>query len=133
VGFREQVLPLLASRCLSCHESGEGLELGSLTGPAGARQAYSALLAGGESQDRSGGRLVEPGTARRSPLVWRLLGRDTSRDWDRGERPAQEVPQDHVDLLSPDELRTLIEWIDLGAQWDPTVDSPPEATEGASP
>jgi len=122
VGFRDQVLPVLASRCLSCHESGSGLVLGSLTGPDDARQAYSALLAG-----------VEPGAARRSPLVWRLLGRDASRAWDRGGRPVQEVPQDHVDLLNHDELRTLIEWIDLGAQWDPEEGPPSAPAEGASP
>ena len=132
VGFKKQVLPVLSSRCLSCHESGPGLVLGSLTGSDGAREAYSALLEGDGSEDRQGGHYIEPGAARRSPLVWRLLGRDTSRAWDRGQRSAQEVPQDHLDLLSRDELRTLIEWVDLGAQWNPMEGSPPAAAEGAS-
>lgn len=133
VGFRDQALPLLASRCSSCHQSGSEFVLGSLDTPEGAREAYSALLTAADSPARAGGRYVEPGAARRSPLIWRLLGRDASRAWDRDGRPTQEVPQDHVDLLTREEMRTLIEWIDLGAQWDPPGSSRPETTEGASP
>lgn len=132
VGFKDQVLPVLAARCLSCHESGPGLALGSLDVPEGAREAYSALLMGEGSEARSGGHYIEPGAARNSPIIWRLLGRDTSRAWDRSERSVRDVPQDHLDFLSGDELRTLIEWIDLGAQWNPMEGSPAAAAEGAS-
>jgi hypothetical protein len=133
VSFRQQVLPVLGSRCQSCHESdGSGLALGSLEGGDGARAAYSALLASDGPPSERRGRYVVPGAARNSPLIWRFLGRDTSRSWDRGTEPEQDVPQDHVDVLSPEERRIFIEWIDLGAQWDPLDGDSPEAPRGGS-
>lgn len=133
VTFRDEVLPLLGSRCQRCHQDGEsGLALGSLAGSDGARAAYRALLGGPGPSGDPRERYVEPGAARNSPLVWRLLGRDTSRSWDRDTRPLQEVPRDHVDLLSPEERQVFIEWIDLGAPWDFPRDSAPGSVEGAS-
>ena len=133
VTFRHQIAPLLGSHCQRCHQEGEsGLVLGTLEGDEGARAVYLALLAGdGPPEDRRG-HYVDPGAARNSPLIWRLLGRDTSRSWDRGTRPEQQVPQDHVDLLSPGERRIFIEWIDLGARWDTPDGSPSETSPGAN-
>ena len=63
------------------------------------------------------GRFITAGTARTSPLIWRLLGRDTSRPWDEEASPQRSVPTDHVDRLDAEARTLLIEWIDLGAQW----------------
>ncbi|MBN2129451.1 MAG: hypothetical protein JW741_08135, partial [Sedimentisphaerales bacterium] len=59
------------------------------------------------------------GPARTSPLVWSLYGRGTSYPWDapaaNGER-IQRMPPDGAAPLSDEDRRTLIEWIDMGAQ-----------------
>lgn len=112
VDFRHDVAPLVASRCLACH--GEGGASPRLYGaPEGASAAapsrdYESLLAAA----------VVPGEARRSPLVWHLLGRNTSRPWDGDEarKPFRAVPGGEA--LPAGEKRTFIEWIDLGALWD---------------
>jgi hypothetical protein len=55
--------------------------------------------------------------ARTSPLVWQLLGRNTSRPWDEetADSPSRVIPAECSVSLSEEEKRTLIEWIDLGA------------------
>jgi hypothetical protein len=91
------VAPIVEARCLSCHRSG-----GSgprLEGGAAALAPY-----------------VRAGEARRSRLVWHLVGKDTSRPWDAeaGARPPEPVPASAG--LSTDEIRAFVEWIDLGGQ-----------------
>jgi len=57
-------------------------------------------------------------TARTSPLVWHLLGRSTSRPWD-GAAPnhsSRSIPLECSASVAEPDKRTLIEWIDLGAQ-----------------
>ena len=49
-----------------------------------------------------------PGSARESPLIRLLLGK---------ERDAQESGMPH-DRLGRRELILFIEWVDLGAEWD---------------
>ncbi len=58
---------------------------------------------------------LSAGEARRSRLVWHLLGRNVARPWDpeAGAPAAKPVPPDAV---TPDEVRAFIEWIDLGGQ-----------------
>jgi hypothetical protein len=123
VGFREHVLPILATRCAlsDCHAGSQTpLELNNpAEGTGSEATVYARLLARNQSGDP---RYVDPGQARTSPLVWRILGRDASRPWD-AQPPS--APDQAVDIMPPVdappltglERRALIEWIDLGAQW----------------
>jgi len=63
-------------------------------------------------------KLVTPGAARTSPLVWRIFGRNTSRLWDGVPDPGaiRPMPPPGSPQLTPEERRTIIEWIDLGGQ-----------------
>ena len=92
VGFAQDVKPILESKCLTCH------------GPGGK----------GPRLDAEG--IVTPGAARRSRLMWHVLGRNTARPWD----PEASLPGPKTattpGTLSPDEVRALVEWIDLGGQ-----------------
>ncbi len=105
VDFRQDVWPVVERRCQSCH------------GPEGATprldgepaRVYRTLLDGA----------VRPGTARTSPLVWHLLGRNTSRPWDHAGEGAVAGPVPAVsEGLTADERLTIIQWIDFGALWD---------------
>jgi hypothetical protein len=58
-------------------------------------------------------------SARTSPLAWRLFGRNLSRPWDHlmVTSPTMEsMPPAGAQPLSDDERRTILEWIDLGAE-----------------
>jgi Tol biopolymer transport system component len=101
VTYGGDVAPIVEARCRSCHRSGSPAAFGGappLVGSAAGLAPY-----------------VVPGDARRSRLVWHLLGRNLARPWDAeaGAAPAKPVPPG---TLSPDELRAFIEWIDLGGQ-----------------
>jgi hypothetical protein len=69
------------------------------------------------------GKYVQPGSARRSPLVWHLLGRNTSRPWDgaAATRPVKPMPREKSPPLSEQDIRMFVEWIDLGAAWEAQV------------
>lgn len=58
------------------------------------------------------------GEARTSPLIWRLYGRKTNRPWDPAAANGAAVPMPPPGStpLTEDERRTIVEWIDLGAQ-----------------
>jgi Tol biopolymer transport system component len=128
VDFRRDVVPILDNRCstAACHGSGGSPPL--LTGRTAAgdgryTHSYVSLLAGFrlESAERSpAGLYIDPGRARTSPLIWRLLGRNTSRPWDAtfDGTASRGLPHPDAAPLSADELQTMIEWIDLGALWD---------------
>jgi hypothetical protein len=110
VTFRSHVQPILQARCSACHnEVGSELPFGSLDSEETGWGAYQALLADTDAEDSVQHRLVVPGQARASRLIWVLSGRDTS---------------DHPDRLSDEERKVFVEWIDLGAQWD----LPPESS-----
>jgi len=57
-------------------------------------------------------------TARTSPLVWHIFGRNTSRPWDRAAASSaiEQMPPGGSSPLSEDERRAIVEWIDLGAE-----------------
>jgi Tol biopolymer transport system component len=114
VDFRRDVMPILEARCATSGCHGGGRREPDLSD---ARSAYDALLKGKPGPH---GRYIDPGRARTSPLLWRLLGRNTSRPWDRtwDQTPETAEPHGGRDLLSAEERRTLVEWIDLGALWD---------------
>ncbi|MEW6073726.1 MAG: hypothetical protein AB1726_14170 [Planctomycetota bacterium] len=128
LSFVRDVAPLLAARCATCHDGEARLDL--TPGPDGREERiYDALLA-----PREGGSYVRPGRARTSPLVWRLFGRNTARPGDAEHRPGgqhvEHMPLGREDL-SPDELRILVEWVDLGAPWDAPGGSAAPGTSGS--
>ena len=103
--FEAQVAPLLASRCLDCHDSAvrqAGLDLSS-------RQS---ALAGGDH-----GNAIVPGAANKS-LVWLMAD-------------SEAMPQNRLPLSSA-EKEVLRDWIDGGAAWsydtiDPALHSHAES------
>ena len=132
VDFRRHVMPIIRRKCVVCHGADDapprldgGREaVDRAAGEAYFRQAYETLLA---SDDLSGdigfsGKYVHPGRARTSPLVWHVFGRNTSRPWDGDtkKRPIKKIPAGNAEPLTDDERRTLVEWIDMGANWDAT-------------
>jgi hypothetical protein len=94
--FDRDVAPILSARCADggCHAD-RGIR--DVT-----RQALAPYLAR---------------TARTSPLVWHLIGRDTSRPWDEaGSGDARRpIPPECSASIAEEEKRILVEWIDLGA------------------
>jgi hypothetical protein len=111
VEFGRDVQPIISAKCstASCHADGV---------------THEAI------EDN-----VRPGSARTSPLIWHIFGRNTSRSWD--EDPAgggvAKMPPPVAASLTDDERATLVEWIDLGAPWKgivaPATDN---STEGGS-
>jgi hypothetical protein len=91
--------PVIAAKCIACHGSGGSrprLDNGS-----------AATLAPH----------VTPGEARRSPLVWHLLGRSTVRPWDpEASSATPSIRPAGADAPSAEEIRLFIDWIDLGGQ-----------------
>jgi hypothetical protein len=136
VTFRENIIPILRNRCAAagCHGGPGGpLPLPLNTKKPGEddlRQAYAALLAPrevGHRESRSG-KYVDAGRARTSFLVWQLFGTNTSRPWDRapdwpdsGSRKVKPMPPPGSSPPGDEELRTLVQWIDLGAQYEAPV------------
>jgi Tol biopolymer transport system component len=132
VDFRRDVMPVIDAKCVACHdEAGAPPRLDGSPGPGAGpgaatpfHRAYQNLLARTETSDVEDGwdgyHYVHPGSARTSPLVWHLFGRNTARPWDGRftERPAKLIPPGEADDLTEDEKRTFVEWIDMGALWD---------------
>jgi Tol biopolymer transport system component len=91
VEFQRDVQPILKSRCMSraCHDE----TVGSMG--------------------------IDPGRARTSRLVWSILGRNTSRPWDGASSgTVRRMPPPGSTPLTAGEIRTIIEWVDLGALRD---------------
>lgn len=130
IDFRHQVMPLVAKKCLSCHDQADSpprltFESGSRVGQTQldpAQQVYRALLAGA-GEEGGKGKYVHPGQARTSPLVWHLFGRNTSRPWDGSwaNQPAKPIAPGSAEALTDADKQVFVRWIDLGAAWD----SPP--------
>ncbi|MCX8107576.1 MAG: hypothetical protein N3G20_02095, partial [Verrucomicrobiae bacterium] len=134
--FREEVAPIVQARCASseCHgNSSNPLFLPLSAGRSAAsdlEQAYRALTApesdGSTKSDTPGqshGKYIDPGSARTSWIAWQLLGTNTTRPWDlspqKDTRPQKKIskmpPPGKGSPLSPEELYTILQWIDLGA------------------
>ena len=150
VSFREDIAPLLQQHCASagCHGGKDTpLRLPLTANRLTERElegAYAALLVparGRSKQPEAGpqaGRYVDAGRARTSWLIWQLSGGDTSRPWDRdgktGEAQPREIrpmpPPGEGKPLSAEALRTIVQWIDLGAQYAaPATPASPAPTE----
>jgi Tol biopolymer transport system component len=128
VDFRRDIQPILTAKCASraCHGGAISPQLGAADPRHGAEKAafspaYQSLLAKPAAPapaDR--GKYVDPGRARTSQLVWAISGKNTARPWDKlGVFPApQRMPPPGSAPLTEGERRTIIEWIDLGAQFN---------------
>jgi hypothetical protein len=142
VSFRHDVAPILQQHCATadCHGGKETpLRLPLTSEPPterGLLQAYEALMISkGKASKPSGlwpapGKYVDAGRARTSWLTWRLTGTNTSYAWDAKVTQPQKVkpmpPPDKGAPLSAEELRTMIQWIDLGAQLEAVKPAAPE-------
>jgi len=142
VDFRRDVMPIIAQRCARCHAEAEATprltpEVSPVTSTGGKglfNRSYESLVAAGNQAGY--GKYVDPGRARTSPLIWHIFGRNTSRPWDEtfGPQRVRQMPPTGSSVLTEDEKRTFIEWIDMGALWDgiPGPENPPayEARSG---
>ena len=126
VDFQRDVIPVVASKCsaAACHARGGTASVLMEPGVGTEENAvrlYQQLMTSREgSQDDSLiGKFVHPGRARTSPLVWHIMGRNTSRPWDPVSSGAvtPSIPFSSPSILSPLEKRVIIEWIDMGARW----------------
>ena len=136
VSFRQDIAPLLQKHCATadCHDGkNTPFRLPLASAKPDERellQAYEALMVPAELQAKDSvprpapGKYVDPGRARTSPLIWQLTGTNTSRPWDHSEKSvgARKLkPMPHPSKgtsLSEEELRTIVQWIDMGAQFD---------------
>ena len=94
VSFEKEIVPLLAKRCLECHNARDvkgGLDLSS----------RKTTFLGGDS-----GHVIAAGKVADSPLIERLAA---------GEMPPQSRGQSQK--LPADEIALLTRWIAEGAQW----------------
>jgi hypothetical protein len=126
VDFRRDVMPIIAQRCARCHAEAEATprltpEVSPVTSTGGKglfNRSYESLVAAGNQAGY--GKYVDPGRARTSPLIWHIFGRNTCRPWDEtfGPQRVRQMPPTGSSMLTEDEKRTFIEWIDMGALWD---------------
>ncbi|MEZ5949616.1 MAG: c-type cytochrome domain-containing protein [Planctomycetaceae bacterium] len=93
ISFSKEIAPILASKCVSCHDDDArgGLRL----------DTFAGLRQGGTS-----GPLLVPGSAQRSLLALRLVAPGQQR-MPRGPQP-----------LPPAEINKIAEWINQGARYD---------------
>jgi hypothetical protein len=119
VDFLHDVKPIIQTRCVTCHRTGganpwldENRRAVGIADFHDQETSYRRLV------DR--GKYVTAGKARTSPLVWHLLGRNTSRPWDPATPPGSYKPMPPADAaaLTDGERRIFVEWIDTGAKWD---------------
>jgi hypothetical protein len=127
VDFRRDIMPIVEAKCVSCHGAdGDPPRLDGGMQPLPGRsynQAYAGLMAIANPADAAvgRGRYVHCGSARTSPLLWHLIGKNTSQPWDSEvtrQQPAKPIPAGKVPALTNLELRLFIEWVDMGALWD---------------
>jgi hypothetical protein len=111
VDFQRDVRPILLARCATAACHGDTTERPFSGDP---RAAYDRLLAAHGSERG----YVDPGRSRTSRLVWQLLGRNTARPWDKvSPTTIHHMPPPGSPPLTEDEIGTIVEWIDLGAQF----------------
>jgi hypothetical protein len=122
LSFNANIQPILTAKCVSCHSLSDqnhdgipdtpaagGLDLSTDQSGAGFPISYTSLLDG----NMNGSDRVFPGESQQSYLIERMFGQEL--------RSPRSVPfpdsNSHGTLLSADEKQTLVEWIDLGAQF----------------
>ncbi len=97
VGWAADLQPIVEAKCLGCHgrrDQGPPLDLTA--------SGLAPFAATGE--------------ARRSRLLWHLLGRNAARPWDREAAAQAPLPLPEGQRPTPDEIRAFARWIDLGGQ-----------------
>ena len=107
VDFRREVAPILVRSCAGCHTVSHPTGLNLADG--GSEAVYRRLLAGKTGEAIP---YVRPGYARESALAWCITGRRL----DGAPGSVRRMPPRGA--LTTDEVRTICEWIDLGAQFD---------------
>lgn len=125
VDFRRDIVPIITNKCAKCHDGSEVNPALTDERECIHNKAYTSLLGGRdyapEAPDQRPYEYVAPGSSRTSPLIWLLAGRNTSRPWDAcyktGETFDLHPPPDAAPLTL-EEMATIIEWIDLGAQYN---------------
>ncbi|MGA9064253.1 MAG: hypothetical protein ACLP6W_08960 [Bryobacteraceae bacterium] len=142
VDFRRDIQPILTAKCAStaCHGGAVSPSLSErdashILGNADFSSAYVSLLARPAAPAPAGrGRYVDPGRARTSRLVWTLFGRNTARPWDKVETVSaiKRMPPAGSAPLTEDERQAIVEWIDLGAQFNGLPSDRSNARAGAS-
>jgi hypothetical protein len=127
VDFRRDIMPIVEAKCVSCHgPEGDPPRLDGGMQPLPGRsynQAYASLLATTNQADAAigCGQYVHCGSARTSPLLWHVIGKNTSQPWDAESirrRSAQPIPAGKAPALTNLEMRLFVEWVDMGALWD---------------
>jgi hypothetical protein len=125
VDFRYEIGPLIAARCVQCHDAKhDKLDLSELGRQGGKAEvfgcfpkAYKALVStpedGAPALDP---RYVRPGSARDSSLIWHIFGKRFGRV-DSAPTPVPR-PMPPEAPLNDSERTLFVEWIDLGAQWN---------------
>ncbi|MFV2066548.1 MAG: hypothetical protein ACC645_06170 [Pirellulales bacterium] len=137
VEFLRDIMPIVESKCVPCHAAdgsppplaGSLAAIPTERGNTLFNEAYINLLTPREGG--AGGQYVDAGRARTSPLMWHILGRNTSRPWDisASDQTVKPIPEGTVPPLDEQEQRTFAEWIDLGAVWiGPSADDSPSGT-----
>ena len=129
VDFAHEIAPIVSAKCASCHHGREApadLDLAGVSDEGSSQTAgmidrlHHVVLGTDQAADQASGlgKYVHPGRARTSPLVWHLLGRNTSRPWDKAfvDGIAKPIPQGKSEPLTDIEKQTIIRWIDLGAR-----------------
>ena len=106
VTFTDKVLPLLASRCVSCH--GPDAQEGGLR-----LDVRRRAMLGGDS-----GLAITPGSSDKSELVTRIHSKDVEHRMPLGEAP-----------LTDSEIALLTHWIDAGAVWPDEVAGREQASD----
>jgi len=145
VAFRQDIVPLLRQHCTAadCH-GGRGTPLhlalnAENPGEPELQRTYATLTAAAERRAASPGpvrgKYLDAGRARTSWLIWQLMGTNTSRAWDRDGKLAAARPRKIRPMpppgkgapISEEELRTIVQWIDLGAQYETVTTTQPLA------
>lgn len=134
VDFRRDIMPIVEKNCSlpGCHgaktkagglDLRKGFELvfhrcgirGRKLNAAMFNHAYESFL---QAPANRVGTLVRPGAARHSPLIWRLYGKKLG--WTDQRNPytkkINRMPPNRP--LTGPELKLMVEWVDIGAQWD---------------
>ncbi|KPJ90872.1 MAG: hypothetical protein AMJ55_12840 [Gammaproteobacteria bacterium SG8_15] len=98
ISFSKQVQPILASHCLSCHNTeGEGFKKSGLN-----MESHEALMKGTKF-----GPVIVPGNALSSSLVLLIEGKAD---------PAITMPHGSLQILPQQERDTIKQWIQQGAK-----------------
>ncbi len=125
VDFRRDIQPIIDAKCAKCHDANNppeltgGAEPVNVDGIAAFSRAYNSLLVPQRGKDPNiGGKYVNPSAAINSLLVWRLYEEPLSQFTPKEDVFPKEGRVLHDKFLTQEERYMIVEWIDIGAQWD---------------